>query len=104
MLDAIKKALFATYNPEEHKGIFVSGYNETRELIFSQGVLHTEQPLRVSLETLYTNVVEKALKKVRYIVCDVVAEVIEINNPADMLSMSPQEYGFVVVDTTDDIS
>ena len=104
MLDALKKAVFASYNPEEHKGVFLSGFAENKELVFSHGVLHTEQPLRSSLESLYTAFVEKELKKIRYIVCDIVTEVIEITNPTDILAMSPQEYWFAAVDTTDDIS
>jgi hypothetical protein len=36
MLDRIKKAIFATYNPEEKKGVFISGFSDDRELVFSE--------------------------------------------------------------------
>lgn len=97
MLDRIKKAIFATYNPEEKKGVFISGFSDDRELVFSEWVVHTDRPIREVIESLYENFVQDQLTSFHFIVCDIVAELIDLPTTEEILQLDPAEYGFLVV-------
>lgn len=101
MLDKIKQILFKTYNSEEQKGIFVTLFNADRQELLSQGVLTTDKPLRELLESLYSSFVEAKLSELMYVSIDIVSEVISVNDPAELFSKNPQEYGFCLVDMDD---
>lgn len=104
MLDKIKTAVFAEYRDEEVKGVFMSWFSEKQILVVSNGTLVTDKPLHETLDIVYTATIEEESKKIRYVACDVVTDVLEITNLQDVLAMSPVEYGFVIVDKEDDIS
>ncbi|USN55603.1 MAG: hypothetical protein H6765_03275 [Candidatus Peribacteria bacterium] len=104
MLDLIKKALFASYNPEEIKGLFFSGYGEKKELAFSEGVVNTDKPLRELVEDLYESQVKPQLKNFQVLAIDVVSEIIDMADPNEILALSPEEFGFILVSLETDQS
>ena len=104
MIEKIKKAVFANFNPDEKKGVFLSGFSKDQELITSHGVLHTDTPLHEAIETVYSGYLEKKSKKIRYVVCDVVEEVIDMTHAENLLDLSAEEFGFAAVDTEDELS
>ena len=105
MIDKVKKAVYAIYNPEEEKGCFLSGFSKEKKLVFSQWVVVPTQVLGKTLEELYETYAEPKRKETRYIVCDIVLDVIEYTDtPKDFLALSPEEYWFLAIDKEDDIS
>lgn len=96
MLEKIKKVLFETYWSEEEKGVFLSWFDDNQELLISQGVLTSDIPLYELLETVYQEI-ESETKQIVYIVCDVVSEIIQLENTKEILSKDPQEFGFAMI-------
>lgn len=101
MLDKIKQTLFKTYNSEEKKGLFVTTFDADKKELQSQGVLTTDKPLRELLDSLYASLVEPGLSSIMYVSFDIVSEVIAVNDPTELFSKNPQEFGFCLVDTQD---
>lgn len=101
MLDKIKTLLFKTYNSEEQKGLFVSIFDADKKEILSQWVLTTDKPLRELLDNLYITYIEPRLSELMYVSLDIVSEVIAVNDPTELFSKNPQEFGFCLVDTED---
>ena len=104
MLEKIKKAIFAMFNSEEKKGVFLSGFDAEHGLVTSHGVVTTDKPLHEVIDAVYSNHLKPLLKEVRYVACDVISEVIQIHAIQDLLDKSPEEYGFLIIDTEDAIS
>lgn len=104
MLEKIKKVVFKTYNSEEKKGVFLSWFDKDHILLDSQGVVETEKSLHESLDTVYKAAIVPHIKEVMYVICDVVADIIEIHDLKKVLDLSPKEFWFVVVDQDDDVS
>jgi len=104
MLEKIKKALFKEFNPEEKKGAFLSCYNESKQLLISQWVVSTNEPLRNTLESVYQTYVADYLKEIQYMAVDVVVDIIEVVNPNDLPTFSPKEFGFAILDLEDEKS
>lgn len=105
MIEKIKKAVFATYNPEETKWCFLSGFSKEKKLIFSQWVVLPQDHLGKTLEALYETYAEPKSKETRYIVCDIILDIVEYTDtPKKFLSLSPEEYWFLAIDKEDNIS
>lgn len=104
MIKQVKEVVFKQFNPEEVKGVFLSGFDTNHALVVSQGVLHTDKPLREVLDNVYNAHIADRLKEISYIVVDIVSEIIAVKNPEDIFAMSPEEFGFAVIDTEDDVS
>ncbi len=102
MIEAIKKAVFKKFNPEEKKWAFLSWFSESKELLVSQWVVDTDRPLREILELLYEEHIEPGLKSLQFISIDIVAEMIEIQDPNELREMSPEEFGLVIIDQEDE--
>lgn len=102
MIDSIKKALFAQFNPEETKGIFLSAFSDDKKLLVSQWIVETDRPLRDTVWVLYDDHIKWLLKKLTYIVYDVVVDVIEIHDTNDLWEMSPEEFWIIIADKKDD--
>ena len=102
MLDRCKEVLFKTYNPEEKKWIFLSGFDENKKLITSQGIVASDEPLRVNIETIYTTHIASVLSQLRYIVIDIVNEIISFPDAKQILSLDPKIYWIVIEDINDD--
>lgn len=96
MLDKLKETVFSYYDAEEHKGIFLSSFSAKKTLIWSHGVVRTDKPVREVLEQLYTQYIEPQLKEVDFVVIDMVTDLIEMVEPAEVLTKSPEERWFVV--------
>lgn len=104
MIKQIKDAVFAQFNSEEKKWVFLSWFDANHALLLSEWVVITDKPLRESLEIVYTKHAEGLLKEISFFVVDVVTDVVHVKNSEDIFTMSPQEYGFLVIDTEDDLS
>gem|GEM_PF-2196115 len=91
MLDKIKKVLFESYGSDEQKGIFLSCFTQEHDLIISQGVLTTDLPLHDLVETIYAEV-EDQMKDIVFVAVDIVTEIIQLENPNDILEKDPKEY------------
>lgn len=104
MLDTIRKKLYESYSPDEKKWVFLSCFNESKQLLISQWVVSSEQALRTTLESLYQTYVADYLGEISYIAVDIVAEIIEVVDPKDLTMFSPEEFGFAVIDLEDDKS
>ena len=102
MIEAIKKAIFTQFNPEEKKWVFLSWFDESKKLHVSQWVVDTDKPLREVVELLYNEHIKPWLKALQYISVDVVAEIIEIQDPNELREMSPEEFGLIIIDQEDD--
>ncbi len=97
MLEKIKKALYATYSPDELKWVFFSGFSENHQLIFSQWVVTTDKPLHELVESLYASFSDDQLKKTRYMVVDVVSDITEVHDLNEAMNVPTDEFGFAVV-------
>lgn len=104
MIKQVKEQVFKTFNPEEIKGAFLSWFDANHALVTSHGILHSNTPLREVLDTVYSSHLADKLKQISYIVVDVVSDLVQVKNPEDVFSMSPQEFGFAIIDTEDDLS
>lgn len=104
MLETIRKKLYETYSPDEKKWVFLSCFNESKQLLFSHGIVNADQALRITLESLYQTYVADYLGEISYIAVDVVAEIIEVVDPKDLPTFSPEEFGFAILDLEDDKS
>jgi len=104
MIEAIKKAVFKKFNPEEKKWAFLSWFDEAKNLQVSQWVVDTDRPLREILELLYAEHIEPWLKWLQFISVDVVAEIIEVQNPNELWEMSPEEFGLIIMDKEDEVT
>lgn len=102
MLDRCKEVLFKTYNAEEKKWLFLSGFDENKKLIISQWIVDTDMPLRESIEQVYNKEIAPILPKLRYIVMDVVNEIISFPDAQKLLALDPKVYWIVIEDLEDD--
>ncbi len=100
MLEKIKKVLFESYGSEEEKGIFLSWYDDQQDLIISQWVVSSDMPLHELLDTIYTEI-ESEMWDIIYVAVDIVSEIIQLSDSADILTKDPQEFGFAVIGEND---
>jgi hypothetical protein len=63
--------------------------------------LTTDKPLRELLDNLYTTYIEPHLSELMYVSFDIVSEVIAVNDPTELFSKNPAEFGFCLVDKED---
>ncbi|MDP2669988.1 MAG: hypothetical protein Q8O99_03155 [bacterium] len=101
MLDQIKETVFKLYNAEEKKGVFLSGFDDNKRLVVSQGIVTTQQPLRETLSKLYISTIEPLLEQIAYISVDMVTDIVSFPQANEVLKLDPKEYGFVVEDLED---
>jgi len=87
MIDKIKKEVEKVYNLNENKGIFMSCFNETNNLILSNGVLTTDKSLDKVIDMIYHGLVEKN-NNIKKIVCDIVIVIEEKHTLEDINSMN----------------
>lgn len=96
MLEKIKKVLFETYGSEEVKGLFLSWFDNDQTLLTSKGVLETDMPLHELLDVVYDEFGDRVSDTV-YISVDIVSEIIQLKDAADILTKDPQEWWFALV-------
>lgn len=96
MLEIIKQKLFEKNNATDVKGLFLSCFDEQSNLLASQGMLQTDQPLETVLTTLVQQLAATA-SKTKVVVCDVVGEVKQEIDVNKLLAMSPVQFGICVV-------
>lgn len=74
MIEKIKQEIAKLYNLEDHKGIFMSGFDEKNNLILSNGVLTTDKPLDKVIEMIYHGLIEKHTDT-KKIICDIITTI-----------------------------
>lgn len=97
MREKIKEGLFQQYNPEEKKWLFLSGFSKEKKLLVSEWVVSSEKPLHELIDALYVWYIESKIEDILYVCCDVVTDLIEITDGAEIVTKSPEERGFAVV-------
>lgn len=97
MREKIKEGLFQIYNPEEKKGLFLSWFSKEKKLLVSDGVVTSDKPLHELIDALYAGYIESKIEDILYVCCDVVTDVIEIIDGAEIVTKSPEEWWFAVV-------
>jgi hypothetical protein len=96
MIDKIKETLFKWYPSEEKKGIFLTWFSKNKDVLVSQGVVVTDQTIAVLVEALYTKHLLPILNDIFYVSIDVVTDIIEVAEPVEVLTKSPEEWWFIV--------
>lgn len=94
--EAIKKAIFAKYKPEETKGMFVSLFDEQKNLLASNGVLATDKPLDQLIDILENGIISKypAAKTADiFIIQDVVSQ----TDVAKLMTVPPEKNGIFMI-------
>jgi len=96
MLEKIKKSLFESYGSEEEKWLFLSGFDKDHTLLVSKWVLQTDLPLYELLDTVREELGERVTDSI-YISVDIVSEIIQLKDSADILTKNPEERWFALV-------
>ncbi len=91
MIDKIKKKVSEEYDLSENKGVFLSGFDSSKNLIFSDGVLYTDKKLSQVIQELGYWYYEKNKKKVKFVLVDIVWNIQEINDANTILKLSVKE-------------
>ena len=103
MLDRITNSLPKWFTRDSITWVFLSWYDASHLLLASQWAVVSDQPLWVTLTTLWEDSF-KELKGLDTLAVDVVADTIEINDLSTLGNYDPEEFGFVMIDTDDDRS
>jgi hypothetical protein len=96
MIDKIKQTLFKRYTSEEKKGLFITWFWKNKNVLVSQGVVVTDKPIRELVEILYNTHVAPIINEVFFVSIDVVTDLIEVAEPVEVLTKSPEEWWFIV--------
>lgn len=96
MLDTIKKALFASYSPQDVHGLFLSAYDKSGNIQGSYWVIQTDKTLADTLDLLYQGLFS-SIKGTKYFIIDVVIEIQHEQDIQKILTSNPGEYGVCIV-------
>ena len=96
MLDKIKKMLFSFYDKNDKIWLFFSLYDANNALILSNGTLVTDKSMNDLVDILYHSILEKQTN-VHTIAIDVVKEVQLKPDMANLMNLSPKEYGIFAI-------
>ncbi|MEF2175238.1 MAG: hypothetical protein V3575_02095 [Candidatus Absconditabacteria bacterium] len=96
MIDILKRNIFKKYSSDELKGLFLSGYDSSGKILFSNGVLNSDKPLGELIDYLYYLNFESNKDNIADLVIDIVIQNFEVTNPQDILSLSMKDYGLYV--------
>lgn len=98
MIEKIKEKIYLKYWKEEKNWIFLSAFDKSWELLFSNWVILTDEDIETSIETLYNGIIKSKEKEIKNIVIDIVDKIQEMSDPKEILAISPKEYGFLLVE------
>ncbi len=97
MLKSILNKIKEKYSLEEKKGIFVSVFDKNWKLLLSKWIVFSDKDIKTQLEWLYNWFLKDIEKKIKYIVIDIVRNIVQLNNTDDILSTNIKKYGIVIV-------
>jgi len=96
MLEKIKKMLFSFYDKNDKIWLFFSLYDANNTLILSNGTLVTDKAMNDLVDILYHAIIEKQTN-IKTIAVDIVKEVQLKPDIANLINLSPKDYGIFVL-------
>ena len=100
MLDEVKKLIYTKYKPEDKIWLFFSLFDEKWNLLISNWVLTTDKTLEEMVNLLYNWVLKKEETKTKYIIIDVVNEIVEQKDVNKFLNMDPRVNWVLLIETS----
>ena len=97
MLEKIKNAIFAKYPKTDCRWVFLSAFGQNNEVLVSTWVLYPDKSLDDVLNTIYYWLIDKK-PGLQTVVADIVTEVKEISDVAEIQTISVKDYGIAVVE------
>lgn len=104
MIDRILSSLPKGYTRDSKTWVFLSWYTNERKLLLSQGMVTSQDPLESVLNSLWEKYFIPLEKKVETVAMDIVTDSIEIHDLTTLNQYDAKEFGFVMIDTDDDLS
>ena len=96
MLEKIKKAVFEKYSQSDYRWVFLSVFDENKNLLMSNWALYTDKVLDSILDTLYHWLVEK-YKNISYVVVDIITNEEELTWWDNLNDISLEKYGIALI-------
>lgn len=97
MLEKIKEMIEKKYKLRDTKWLFVSGFDATWKLLFSEWIVEADDTLDKTIEALYKAHIEP-VKWVKVLTLDVVTTLYEETNISKIPIITPKLYWFALVD------
>lgn len=98
MLDTITHAIEQKYKLHDVKGVFLSAFDAKGNLLVSQGMLETDQPLEAIIPALYEKHIAPGIATTQVVTIDVVTSLYEETDVTKITAIAPNLYGFALVD------
>jgi len=100
MLDKIKAKLFENYKHDDVKWMFFSLFDKNNNLIISNWVFQTDKNISDLTDVIYNGLLSKQSNG-KTIVVDIIIESRQENDINKILSLSPKEYWFFLINNED---
>ncbi len=97
MLEKIKEMIEKKYKLRDTKWLFVSGFDATWKLLFSEWVVESDNTLDKTIESLYKAHIEP-VQWIKVLTLDVVTTLYEETNISKIPVITPKLYWFALVD------
>ena len=104
MFDRLLKSLPTGFTRDSTVWVFLSSFDIRKKLIESQGVVHTDQRVEDTMNSIRQEFFEKDLKNIKAVAVDIITDTVEIHDLSTLWTYDPQEFGFIMIDTDDDLS
>lgn len=100
MIEKIKAELFKKYKNDEIRGLFFSLFDNSNNILFSNGVIKTDKTMDKLIDTLYYWLMDK-ISWVKIIVVDVVLSYVQETDLQKLLTYSIKDYWFCLISIVD---
>jgi len=100
MIEKIKAELFKKYKNDEIRGLFFSLFDNSNNILFSNGVIRTDKTMDKLIDTLYYWLMDK-ISWVKIIVVDVVLSYVQETDLQKLLTYSIKDYWFCLISIVD---
>ena len=97
MLKQLFEKIQSKYSLEEKKGVFISAFDKNGKLLLSKWVVFSDKSIKIQIQWIYNWFINSIEKKVKYIVVDIVKNIVQLNNPDDILSTNIKKFGVVII-------
>lgn len=97
MLEKIKDMIQKKYKLRDTKWLFVSGFDATWKLLFSEWIVEADDTLEKTIESLYKTHIEP-VQGIKVLTLDVVTTLYEETNISKIPVITPKLYWFALVD------
>lgn len=104
MIDRLLSSLPKWYTLDSKVWVFLSWYSDQRKLLQSQGVVTSDTDLWSMMQSLWDSYFQEIEKKVDTVAMDIVTDTVEIHDLTTLGQYDIQEFGFVMLDTDDQLS